>query len=206
MNGKRNSTVAVAVGGALIVMLILVFGSIWLGRSARNDTEEAVRSVSLLYLDELAGRREQVVENNLRGRIDDIQVALSLMTDEDLTDVEHFQAYQARMKRIFNLEKFAFVDSKGLMYTSLGPQTNIDEYHFDYQTITEPEVSMDGYAATKTIRALDDKALAGIPILAMTANAFQEDVQAAKDAGMQGHIAKPIDINVLRDTLKAILK
>ena len=65
---------------------------------------------------------------------------------------------------------------------------------------------MDGYAAARAIRALEDPELSKIPILAMTANAFQEDVQAAMDAGMQAHIAKPIDIaglaEALRDTIK----
>ena len=64
---------------------------------------------------------------------------------------------------------------------------------------------MDGYTAAKAIRALDNRALAGIPILAMTANAFQEDVQAAMDAGMQAHIAKPIDIGILVKTLQNVL-
>jgi len=64
---------------------------------------------------------------------------------------------------------------------------------------------MDGYEATRAIRALDDEALASIPILAMTANAFQEDVQAARDAGMQAHIAKPIDIDTLVKELAAVL-
>ena len=61
---------------------------------------------------------------------------------------------------------------------------------------------MDGYTATRTIRALEDPALAGVPIVAMTANAFAEDVQAARDAGMQAHIAKPVDIAVLHRTLQ----
>lgn len=65
---------------------------------------------------------------------------------------------------------------------------------------------MDGYSAAKAIRALDNKALADIPILAMTANAFQEDVQAAMDAGMQSHIAKPIDVNLLTEVLRSVLK
>ncbi len=50
---------------------------------------------------------------------------------------------------------------------------------------------MDGYEATKKIRMLADPALSGIPIIAMTANAFESDVQAALDAGMNAHIAKP---------------
>ena len=65
---------------------------------------------------------------------------------------------------------------------------------------------MDGYAATRAIRALDNKELADIPILAMTANAFQEDVQAAKEAGMQAHVAKPLDVVVMIKELKTVLK
>ena len=65
---------------------------------------------------------------------------------------------------------------------------------------------MDGYEATRAIRALDDKALADIPILAMTANAFKEDEDASMEAGMQAHIAKPIDVTVLMKVLAEILK
>ena len=65
---------------------------------------------------------------------------------------------------------------------------------------------MDGYAATKLIRELEDPGLAQIPILAMTANAFEEDRQEALKCGMNGHIAKPIDIDELMDTLDQILE
>ncbi|NBH71905.1 response regulator [Clostridiaceae bacterium] len=64
---------------------------------------------------------------------------------------------------------------------------------------------MNGYEATKQIRGMEDRRLAGIPILAMTANAFEEDKQEAIRCGMNGHIAKPIDIKVLFDTLAKIL-
>ena len=63
---------------------------------------------------------------------------------------------------------------------------------------------MDGYEAARTIRALPDAELSGIPIIAMTANAFREDEEAAKEAGMQGHIAKPIDINAMQRTLQEV--
>ena len=46
------------------------------------------------------------------------------------------------MKRLFVLEKFAFVDEDGLIYTSLGTQTDIDQYPFDYRLLTGPEVSV----------------------------------------------------------------
>ena len=64
---------------------------------------------------------------------------------------------------------------------------------------------MDGYEATRVIRALEDRELASIPILAMTANAFEEDRQAALACGMNGHLAKPIDVQVLYNTLDRIL-
>ena len=56
---------------------------------------------------------------------------------------------------------------------------------------------MDGYEATRRIRALPDKKKAAIPIVAMTANAFAEDVQVALNAGMDDHVAKPIDMGIL---------
>ena len=64
---------------------------------------------------------------------------------------------------------------------------------------------MDGYEATKAIRTLDDSK-SRIPIVAMTANAFEEDRQKAFEVGMNGHIAKPIDINILFSTLSEVLE
>ena len=63
---------------------------------------------------------------------------------------------------------------------------------------------MDGYEATRRIRALEDPALAGIPILAMTANAFDEDRKAAMDCGMNGFLSKPIQIEELIHTLQSV--
>ena len=64
---------------------------------------------------------------------------------------------------------------------------------------------MNGYDAAKAIRKLKNPDLASVPIIAMTANAFEEDKQEAIRCGMNGHIAKPIDIQHLLDTLDKIL-
>ena len=157
-NIKRNNLAIAAIAGSVIIALILVVGTITMGQSAKNGTETAVHSVSLLYLDELAGRRKQVVEANLQNKIEVIRVAVSLMTGEDLDDANHLQAYQARMKNLFKLEKFAFVDKNGLIYTSLGPQTNIGEYGFDYRTISQPEISI------LNPESEDKKAVIAVPI------------------------------------------
>ena len=65
---------------------------------------------------------------------------------------------------------------------------------------------MNGYEATKQIRALDDPALAGITILAMTANAFDEDRKKALECGMDGFLSKPIVMEELIGTLQKNLE
>lgn len=65
---------------------------------------------------------------------------------------------------------------------------------------------MDGYEATRAIRNLRQRDLSNIPIIAMTANAFAEERNKAMECGMNGHLAKPIDVNMLFKTLENILK
>ena len=64
--------------------------------------------------------------------------------------------------------------------------------------------NMDGYKATQAIRRLADKKKAGIPIIAMTANAFSEDIQRSLAAGMNAHISKPVDVKTLEKTIRSI--
>ena len=64
---------------------------------------------------------------------------------------------------------------------------------------------MDGLEAARRIRALDDAEKAGIPIVAMTANAFAEDKEAAREAGMNGHLAKPYEVPKMMETLAEML-
>ena len=64
---------------------------------------------------------------------------------------------------------------------------------------------MDGLEATRRIKALETQAARDVPIIAMTANAFAEDVDACKKAGMVDHIGKPIDIDILLAKLQAYL-
>ena len=65
---------------------------------------------------------------------------------------------------------------------------------------------MNGYEATREIRRSDHPEARSMIILAMTANAFAEDVQASIEAGMNGHIAKPVDMKLLYNTISFLLK
>ena len=74
--------------------------------------------------------------------------------------------------------------------------------HYDMILMDIRMPLMDGYAATRAIRACGHPRAADIPIIAMTANAFAEDVKDALNAGMNVHIAKPIDMGLLKKTVK----
>ncbi len=140
--GKNNFVMYAAVMGIVIIVIVLVIGTFWTGRRAGEDTEEAVRNVSLFYLDELAGRREQVLNSRMKDYFNDMGIALGMMEKEDLESMEALQAYQAKMKQLYSLERFAFVDEDGLIYTSTGTRRDIDQYDFDHKTITGPHISV----------------------------------------------------------------
>jgi CheY-like chemotaxis protein len=66
--------------------------------------------------------------------------------------------------------------------------------------------NMNGYETTRAIRRMDDPGKAEIPIIAMTANAFEEDKREAYRSGMNGHLAKPVNVQELLKLLAGILK
>ena len=80
---------------------------------------------------------------------------------------------------------------------------NADPSEFDAILMDVQMPVMNGYEATKAIRALDCSRAKEIPIIAMTANAFAEDEKAALDAGMNAHVAKPLDIELLKAVIRA---
>ena len=79
-----------------------------------------------------------------------------------------------------------------------------NQYDLIFMDIQMP--NMDGYKATQTIRRLADEKKACIPIIAMTANAFEEDRKKALAEGMNGHIAKPVDAEKLKKTILSALR
>ena len=78
------------------------------------------------------------------------------------------------------------------------------EFYYDLVLMDIQMPIMDGYEATKAIRGLPRRDVTKLPILAMTANAFEEDKERALQNGMNGHIAKPVYIDVLYKTLQRI--
>lgn len=96
------------------------------------------------------------------------------------------------------------IAGNGRIAVDMLKQSEPGYYHLILMDVQMPV--LDGYGATKMIRKLENPELASIPILAMTANAFEEDRQQALKCGMNGHIAKPIDVEKLLEALREILQ
>lgn len=82
---------------------------------------------------------------------------------------------------------------------------NAEEYYYDAILMDVQMPIMDGYEATRTIRAMQREDVKSLPIIAMTANAMDEDKEAALKNGMSAHIAKPIDVDVFISILGQFL-
>ncbi len=91
----------------------------------------------------------------------------------------------------------------GVQAVEMVKNSTAGQYSLILMDIQMPK--MNGYEAAKAIRALDNKALAGIPIVAMTANAFEEDRRLALESGMNDHVAKPIDVERLLEVVTDLI-
>ena len=141
------------------------------------EKEESVSPMQK-HAEALSGKHILLVEDNELNR----EIAVEILSESGLT-----------------------VDtaSDGAIAVEMMENAEVGQYDLILMDIQMP--TMNGYEATRRIRALENKELAGIPIVAMTANAFDDDVKAATDAGMNGHLAKPIDINKLLTMLREML-
>ncbi|MER2056091.1 MAG: ATP-binding protein, partial [Clostridia bacterium] len=105
------------------------------------------------------------------------------------------------------LEDFGFtIEVAGDGQEAVDKMREASAGHYDIVLMDIQMPNMDGYEAARQIRALEDPKKAGIPIIAVTANAFEEDRRTALDAGMNGHLAKPYDVPKMIEVLSEELR
>lgn len=137
-------------------------------------------------------------ENILNGEIEDFKGKRILLVEDNMMNREISTEY---------LQDFGFlVENAEDGSEACEILKNSEKGYFDLVLMDIQMPIMNGYDATRTIRKFEDKDIANIPIIAMTANAFEEDKKEAIEAGMDGHLAKPIEIPELIKTLKEVLK
>ncbi len=113
---KRSNLFPVLIG-AVIVVLIVIAATLWMSAGARKATDDAVEKVSEFYLEELADRRSQVVTRFFETEADQMQRALALMTQEDLSSQEALRSFIGRVEALYGLELFAVADEDNVVYT-----------------------------------------------------------------------------------------
>ena len=158
---------------------------------------EFIVNVDLPILDEEPPEDENIFGENFGGDIDFTKIKLLLVEDNEVN----------REIATLILTEFGFqLDTAENGKIAVEKVANSKPGDFDAVLMDIQMPVMNGYEATAAIRQLENKKLANIPIIAMTANAFSEDIQRAKTAGMNSHIAKPLDIPQMISTLTEVLK
>ena len=166
-----NGTIAVKSDPGVGTEFILVFKF----RLASTASIESIKDENnVVHMNQLAGKKILLVEDNDLNR----EMAKELLTDNGFVVIDVDDGTEA----VATMEKAAVGDFDAILMDIQMPK-------------------MDGYEATKKIRGLQKPQVASTPIIAMTANAFDEDRQKAESVGMNGFVTKPIDLGKLLVTL-----
>ena len=199
---ERTSTVSkiqgTGLGMAITKNIIDLMGGKIHVETAPNEGTEFIINVQLELSNAKSDHEDEIADENSAASEVDFNHKKLLLVD----DIEINREIAKMMLEMAGFE----VDTaeNGKEAVDKVAASKVGDYQVVLMDIQMPV--MDGYEAARAIRKLSDKKLAAIPIIAMTANAFAEDVKAALDAGMNAHLAKPIDVNKMMETLAETLK
>lgn len=181
-------------------------GKIDLESDIGKGTEFTVKVVFMLQdVDEAMMSLQEKSIETAREEVREKELQKTLFTGRKLLLVEDNSLNREIAKKLLMGQGFLVDEAvDGNVAVEMLKASHVGEYSVVLMDIQMPV--MDGYEATKAIRDLDNRILANVPIVAMTANAFGEERQKAFACGMNGYVTKPIEINVLFETLKQIIE
>ncbi|MEZ3436480.1 MAG: response regulator [Lachnospiraceae bacterium] len=149
---QKTQTVIYAIGGAVIIALVLIVTTLWVSESARVGTNQAVNRVSEFYLEELAGRRALVVSEELNNNFTYMKNALEVLEQSDLESQASLRSFLGRVRRLYGVDKFAMVDEDGIVYAQHSTMSGLSRYSFLEDELTEPVISTSNlYGAKKRV-------------------------------------------------------
>lgn len=149
---QKRQTITFAVRGGVFIAAILLVTTVWVSNGARVGTNQAVNRVSEFYLEELAGRRAQVVSEELKKNVAYMENALSIIEDYNLESQESLRSFLGKVKKLYGVDKFALVDENGIVYTQHSTTSGLSRYSFLSEDLTEPVIStLNLYGARKQV-------------------------------------------------------
>jgi CheY-like chemotaxis protein len=181
-------------------------GKIELESDIGKGAEFTVKVVFMLQdVDEEEMRLQEEAQERVQEEEKENEAQKALFTGRKVLLVEDNSLNREIAKKLLMGQGFQVDEAEdGKVAVEKVKSSYAEEYSAVLMDIQMPV--MDGYEATKAIRDLDNRVLANIPIVAMTANAFGEERKKAFACGMNGYVTKPIEINVLFETLKQIIE
>ena len=117
---QKRQTIAFSIWGGIAIAAVLVITTLWVAARAGKGTDQAVGRVSEFYMEELAGRRSQVVSGELNNHFRHLENALGVLDESDLKSQESLRSFLGRTRRILGVDKFAMVDEDGIVYAQIG--------------------------------------------------------------------------------------
>ncbi len=167
---QRRQTVTYTVWGGLVIAAVLLLTTVWVSGSARTGTDQAVERVSEFYLDELAGRRAQVVSEELKNYTGYMERALEILEDADLESQETLRRFLGKVETLYDVDKFAMVDENGIVYSENSTVSGLSRYSFLSEELTEPVIrTLNLYGAKKQVllaTPVEDVSFQGVRIKA----------------------------------------
>ena len=198
---ERTSTVSgiqgTGLGMAITKSIVDLMGGDISVKTAPGEGTEFIIQISFAFGNEDALERDELQEDDPESSLDFSKIRILLVDDIEINR-------EIAESILTDMEFMVDMAENGQMAVDIIKNSKPGYYQVVLMDIQMPV--MNGYDATRAIRSLENPSLAKIPIIAMTADAFQEDVQKSQEAGMDAHIAKPIDISILVKTLTEILE
>ena len=138
MNISRNK---IAIIGGFIIAFLLIVGTTWNVESAQEQTQFVADKVSDFYIEELANRRVAIISDALKQNFQYINNALDSITENDLSSIQNLREYLGRIRRLYGVEKFSFVDEDIQVYTAHATSSGKSRYPFLEKGLSEPLVT-----------------------------------------------------------------
>lgn len=127
MKIKENKIILI---GGIVVLLLIVASTIWNMESAKSQTHTVAENLSNFYMEELINRRVSIISDTLKLNYQYMNNALNSITKEDLRSTASLRNYLGRIRRLYGVEKFSFVDEDCLVYTAHSTSTGKSRYPF----------------------------------------------------------------------------